>query len=283
MIILIPNAGLCNRMRAIDSAIALSEELDNKLQIYWEKNSGLNCGFHDLFEPISPSVATVKDVNKKPLLLRNLGDKMPGIIFQKFQRLFFDRIIFLREFSALHNNRYDFNELKNYRRILIESHSRFFYSSNAPAYRYFKPLPEIEVRVREVTRQFSQDTIGVHIRRTDNKKSIDHSPFELFVHVMKKEIDFKPATNFFVASDSETVKTDLMKIFGDKILLSANKEAGRSTKSGMINAVVDLYALSRTKKILGSYWSSFSHTASHISGIEEIVVKKDLLPSIYEV
>lgn len=286
MITLVPNAGLCNRMRAIDSAIALSQELDRKLRVFWVKDAGLNCGFHDLFKPPPSSVAIIKDVNRKPFLFydpKNLQQKAIPFLLRKLQTSYFDKTIFVDEFSALFEKKFDFKELKNYRRILIESHSRFFHSENEQMYKHFKPLPEIENKIQENTRQFSQHTIGVHIRRTDNKKSIDHSPFELFVHVMKKEIDLNSSTNFFVASDSEVVKSDLINIFGDRILLSTQNEGKRSSKPGMIDAVVDLYTLSRTKKILGSYWSSYSHTASHISGIEEIVVKKGLLPSIYEV
>ncbi len=283
MIVLLPDAGLCNRMRAIDSAIALSQAMGKKLHIYWIKNTGINCGFHDLFEPFPPSVATIKNFERKPFYLKDFSSKSKFIsyILSHFQRILFGKVIFIEECSSLFKQNFDFKQLKKYDKILIESQSRFFDIEKRSLYNDFKPKPEIRSQIEELVKHFSTDTIGVHIRRADNKKSIENSPLELFIQVMHKEIALNNRTRFFVASDDQAVKSELVTCFGERIILSSLKEANRNTKEGMVNAVVDLYALSRTKKILGSYWSSFSHTASHISDIEEIIVKKEMLPSIY--
>ena len=44
--------GLCNRLRAIDSAIILSKKIDKKLIVIWENNNDLGANFKDLFEDI---------------------------------------------------------------------------------------------------------------------------------------------------------------------------------------------------------------------------------------
>ena len=49
MIVIQPRGGLGNRMRAVDSAIALAEKLDKKLNVIWLLNSECNCKFQDLF------------------------------------------------------------------------------------------------------------------------------------------------------------------------------------------------------------------------------------------
>lgn len=285
MISLVPHGGLCNRMRAMDSAIALSKESNNPLTVYWIKDGGCNCGFHDLFEPIPASIATVKDMSIRPVLFYEPQKlKIPPIIFlyRRLQHTKFDKVFFHMEVNTLYNQRYRFEELKNYKDILIEAHVRFFSTEEKPWYKLFKPLQHIQAKINDITRHFSKDTIGVHIRRTDNKKSIENSPLELFIYVMKKELEFVPETSFFVASDSESVKSELIKIFGDKIILSGDEGGGRNTQEGMSNAVIDLYTLSATKKVLGSFWSSFSHTASHISDIEEVTVTKEMLLSKYK-
>lgn len=285
MITLVPDGGLCNRMRAIDSCIALSEEIKQPLTVYWMKNAMLNCGFHDLFEPIPPSVALIKDMNSRPLRTRNakkLKYKFIRPVFNSFQRLYFDKVILIQDFLALNKKKFDFRLLQHYKNVLLESHLRFFHNDQQPMYRHFQPLQAIEQKIQDTTQYFSKDTIGVHIRRADNKHAIDHSPLELFIQVMQKEVELNPETNFFVATDSTSVKTSLIEIFADKIIIANDKAGERNTKDGMVDAMVDLYSLSRTKKVLGSHWSSFSHTAAHISGIEEIVVKKDIIQSIYD-
>jgi hypothetical protein len=43
----------------------------------------------------------------------------------------------------------------------------------------------------------------------------------------------------------------------------------------MQDAVVDLFALARTSRILGSYFSTFSETAASIGGIQWVTVTDD--------
>ena len=47
----------------------------------------------------------------------------------------------------------------------------------------------------------------------------------------------------------------------------------RTTQQGMVDALVDLVCLSRTPKIFGSYWSSFSETAAALGETELIVLQ----------
>ena len=71
MITFVPVGGLANRMRAIDSAIALAQDTNHELQIIWFKDQGLNCSFCDLFQPFSLPGVTVREANKSDLLLQD--------------------------------------------------------------------------------------------------------------------------------------------------------------------------------------------------------------------
>ena len=53
MIHLKPKGGLCNRMRAVDSGVALAHDLDVQLDIHWVRAGDLHCRFDRLFEPIA--------------------------------------------------------------------------------------------------------------------------------------------------------------------------------------------------------------------------------------
>lgn len=115
-------------------------------------------------------------------------------------------------------------------------------------------------------KEFSEYTVGIHIRRTDNLRSIQHSPSEWFIQKMKEELLEHPEAKFYVASDSLEEKQRLYSIFGDKII-AVWKETERSSKQGIIDALVELYALSATEKIYGSIGSSYSVMASRIGNI----------------
>ena len=60
MLIIETNAGLCNRMRAVASAVVLGKEYDLPVKIVWPRNKALNCRFETLFEDI-PGVVSVAD------------------------------------------------------------------------------------------------------------------------------------------------------------------------------------------------------------------------------
>src|SRR5213080_179791 len=47
-----PIGGLGNRMRAIDSALALARRLDTPLTVFWRRTADLDCAFRDLFEAL---------------------------------------------------------------------------------------------------------------------------------------------------------------------------------------------------------------------------------------
>ena len=65
-------------------------------------------------------------------------------------------------------------------------------------------------------------------------------------------------------------------MFEGKIIVY-KKEMNRDTPNGIRDAVVDLYCLSKTKYIYGSYWSSFSDIAARIGEIRLITLnKKDI-------
>lgn len=115
--------------------------------------------------------------------------------------------------------------------------------------------------------------VGIHIRRTDNAESISRSPTELFERAIETEIEKNPNAQFYLATDSAEDQQRLISIFGSRIIANANKTISRKTQQGMVDALVDLVCLSRSAKIFGSYWSSFSETAATLGETELIVLQ----------
>lgn len=110
------------------------------------------------------------------------------------------------------------------------------------------------------------NTIGVHIRRTDNAACIRLAPLDYFIEAMKKEGE----ANFYLATDCVKTKAIVLDIFGANII-SNNFCLYRDTEMGMINAIYDFVSLSQCKKIIGSNASSFSELAARYGNIPLIL------------
>ena len=96
-----------------------------------------------------------------------------------------------------------------------------------------------------VAEHFGERTIGVHVRRTDNNKAIQSSPLELFIKAIRHELEIDGNVRFFVASDSDEVKHELLDRFGDRII-TVFESCDRNSRQGIENGLTDLYLLSRT-------------------------------------
>jgi len=104
-------------------------------------------------------------------------------------------------------------------------------------------------------------------RRTDNVVSIQSSPLENFTNMMNAEIKKKANTKFYVASDDDEVKESLKSKYPNRIITLMD-DTDRNSLEGMKFAVLDLFCLSKTNKIIGSVGSSYSQIAAEIGGIE---------------
>ena len=61
---IIPTGGLCNRLRAIATGIAVAERYQSEAIIYWNNSIGLKADFKDLFQPINNKHITLKENQK---------------------------------------------------------------------------------------------------------------------------------------------------------------------------------------------------------------------------
>lgn len=85
--------------------------------------------------------------------------------------------------------------------------------------------------------------------------------------MMDAEIKKKANTKFYVASDDNKVKKCLKSKYPDRIITLMDN-TDRNSLEGMKFAVLDLFCLSKTNKIIGSVGSSYSQIAAEIGGIE---------------
>lgn len=149
--------------------------------------------------------------------------------------------------------------------------------------RQWRPVEVIRKIVEQVAAEFDGSTIGVHARRGDAfdhhhlaaefRRSSDRGFFERMDQLLHDD----PHTTFFLATDGAETEKKFRERYGPALLTNGAKRFVASRiyhpKDNQHDAVVDLFALARTRRILGSSYSSFSRTAADLTGIPlEIVV-----------
>lgn len=273
MIFLQPHSGLANRIRVIVSGLAFSAEEGQPLIIYWNKDMGLNCDFYDLFK--RNEKLDVRQYDVRLLILDRMKNKgILKFIFDKLYRVDFS--LFDIDFKKYVWNR----NMDNIDRNLLPKTVRNYYikvchefSFDAAYLKYLNPVKSVQDLINQEVVHFPEKITGIHIRRTDNDKSIEESPVNLFIERIIEDLDEDPSMHYFLATDDPGVEKELMDLFPSRIL-KLNKEFSRATKEGIIGAMVDMYCLAATSKIYGSYWSSFSYVAAKIGNIPLVVIKK---------
>lgn len=263
---LVPFGGLCNRLTAIASAVALARQRGARLRVLWCRKSWCACRFEDLFRPLPADVA-LRSVGRLPLLMeRNLPRNLRSMWRVR-------RMLGWRSID-------DFQNLDG--RVSVEGRvpadGRVYISSCMaliPDYSFeglFRPIKALQRRIDALTRTFTSPIYGVHIRRGDHTTAMAHSPVAAFRERMHALLRDAPQATFYLATDDADVKAALQAELGAHVVCNPPARLSRSTVEGMQDAVVDLWCLAATDKILGSYNSSFSIVASRLGGKELEIV-----------
>ncbi len=139
-------------------------------------------------------------------------------------------------------------------------------------YNYFIPVEGITDNVERMAKKFKK-TIGLHIRRSDHEVSKSFSTTDRFLEITNEILTKNPEYSFFLSTDDGPTKKSLLAAHGSKIITNEISSYDRNNEEAVKEAVVDLYCLSRTLKVIGSHQSSFSQTAADIGKIEEVTAK----------
>lgn len=264
------NGGLGNRMRVLASCVALSQRLRKEVEVIWVNNYELNCDYDRLFLPMEGVTVTVKSYipkwNKIGLSLRA----------KKLKRTYenFDIQLSDKEIVELRSLKSDLVKLiKDAPTVFINTCEHFYGDHSFLA--YMLPTPEVLLEVeRRLSKMSKTRFYGVHIRRGDNEMSKEKSPTIDFVERLKKIQLERADVHFYLSTDDKGEAKILQKMVGANLYyFSAGQN--RDNPKNIETALVDLLMLSKSERILGSYWSSFSEVASQYSGVPLEVVKKE--------
>lgn len=262
LITIAPIGGLCNRMRALESALCLGGQVGARVELLWYRDPSLNCRFQELFSK-PDCLSRVIDIDLTSTWGRWCRKALIYIRSHGGRRLYDQKFIATAKQDGMLLER-EFRD----KSIFIETSSAF---TDSLTFEHFSPVQDIE-RVISSTCARLDNAVGVHIRRSDNDLSIKHSPTEKFEEIMSGMLGSGYCDRFFLATDSADVEQHLIEKFGENVVVHHKYSYDRSVDSSIRDAVVDLYCLASCKKIVGSYWSSFSETAAQIGNKELMVV-----------
>ena len=260
-IIVQPQGGLCNRMRTIAGAASLSSKFDCCLTVFWVSDPSLNIKFTDLFSlPSSVKIVEYKLTSLKYKLMFHLYKDV--LRYQILDDAWVYRFARGKEFET-------WRHLVDGKNIFLISSADILFDGDYCS--LFRPNMEMVQSLN--TANCGKDTIGIHIRRTDNANAVKYSPTHLFVSRVHKELETNPETRFYLATDDPKEEDMFKNEFGDKIMIYEKHSLDRNNPIAVKDALVDLYNLSCCKKILASYYSSFSDVAALWGNIEKEVIK----------
>lgn len=269
----VPVGGLANRMRAMASACTLAKKVGEAVSVVWFKDRALNAPFDALFQPVDWDGLSVREAAFYDYWTFDRPRKKNLFIPRFFQRILFDDCLYEKQITQLCKQNFDFGRWARQGEVYLASYSDFQKYDYALLRKLFVPRQDMDREIVSFTRRFSPHTVGIHIRRTDNAASIRQSPTRLFVEAVDAEIEKNPDTVIFLATDSEAVKNEIRSRYGDRVL-TAKEKAGRNSIAGVKGGIVDMFTLSKTNKIYGSFQSSFSELASQIGNVPLEILQK---------
>lgn len=207
--------------------------------VHWQRNPVCHCDFNSVFVPDSCGVMTSqRDRGKYNLLVQFAGHQ------------------------ATHNTEVYMG--------MIGIPDDIFWEAAKKRVRALKLQPEYNDELETFLETVPDNAIGLHVRRTDLIGG--HIADPLLHAELDQIVADDPDATFLLCADNPHSVAQLREKYGDRIFWREQGMTGRKKHrqrhTSQANAAIDVYALSRTKRIIGTRCSSFSGYAAFLGGID---------------
>lgn len=271
--------GLANRLRTINSFYKFAVKHNKKLKIYWGPGPGWSDEtFHELFCEINNHIEFI-DLKTfcdcKVLSINRYFYRTPNAeyVFSIPQSELIQRMV-SQSFTYFGDSclEYLFDNYKD------ESPNLF--------YDLLQPVPSLTQEIKKIQGLFnSTNTIGIHVRRGDSrfvnfKALFQPSEDDTFYKLIDEEIKKDPSVKFYLSTDCSYTQKKFENLYDKYLIYNKNKKFLKDhdifykSKSHQRDAVLDLWLLSLTSKIIGSKYSSLSTLAGKLKNVEVIYEKE---------
>lgn len=282
--------GFCNRLRSLASSVILAEATDRELLVYWLRpNEEFILGgadWSDLFTypnfkrtdslPIYGAYYNGKKEGDSSHLVRLHGELCIPV---KSPEMKAHALSPGAEVELAIPEEYDEVMIRTIHNVKPKGMSNEdFYQKKRAFYKTLIPAPYIQKQIQKFSKKITSKTIGVHVRSTDllaivTKDKNKSTPYWKYEEEMNKALKKDPQTTFFLSTDSKQSLDHFLGIYGNKVVyfpsvdFKNNGVVTRTTLEATQNAIVDLFLLSKTSRIIGTQHSSFSYEAACLGGI----------------
>jgi hypothetical protein len=275
-IVTIPTQGFANRLRMVASSYIFSKMINTPLFVCWLPSMECNAEYNDIFDDADFHVI---DFNKvKSAKYFYFGKQHTQNMINK-----------IMEIHGSKNMTCDYLILEGGHEFKDPSLSvqSFVYQKHM----FYKSLQFSNV-IRDKVSYFDglydlNKTIGIHYRDIINKydgqdiQSSDlvnftkNSPVEKFKEIVTK-LDDSKFTHILIISNNPDIPYVFKNQFKHVSFITTSVESyERNNKNAIIESVIDFLVLSKTKMIIGTFYSSFSDEASFVNFIPKITPMDD--------
>ncbi len=241
--------GLANRLRALVSGMWMAERTGVALVLGWSRGHGLGCRFEDLF------------VNA---------------IDQDTSKLEGRETIRYRNPRHIDPSAYDNHEVLTLDTCQPFSHdpavivySNEFWTAVRPYLSSLVPVEQVRRRVDAVAGRFDDSVLGVHFRW--DGEHFKYTTPDMFFPEIDSVLQRDSGMRIYLATDSITSIERFRERYGDTVMTvdgdAPPLSRGRDDIEGARTALADLILLSRTQKMLGTFFSSFTELAGVLGAI----------------
>lgn len=232
------SSGLCNRLRGWVGVGTLADLYNLSFMVYWKAMSVCECNFNNVFVPDSCGLMTSIHDRGKYNFLREYTGKRAVAITEWFR----DRFV---------------------------GDSHLFWKKAKERCRALQLRPEHVDQLERFMESVPKASIGLHVRRTDLHQH-DKSDPALFAE-LDQIISEEPDATFLLCADNPRSIEQLRQRYADRIFWRTQHMKDHKRRkhrfTSEIDAAIDLYALARTKRIIGAVYSSFCGYAAFLGGI----------------
>ena len=294
-----PENGIGNRLRALCSYKVLAKFLDVPFYVFWRKTAGFDeTELDELIDLEDFDCRLINELQWREIRNNSTHiDKKISGVFEKDINTADTSVS--KEDELLHDEYVTKFMTKQIKCLSVRTSNSFcvpfFGKSDSHISKYkfnfwleYKKIiqslvPSLLVyeKAKHTLSLFNKDTVGIHIRRGDatNKKNPNCYNYGVHPKFFDKEIarilGTSSDTKIFLATDSVECSSRLSKKYGDKIIIHDKQfveSEFNSEKGGQIDAMVELFLLSKTQTMYATSWSTFSEAASKWGDVDTKVI-----------
>ena len=258
----IADAGLCNRIKCLVSAMRIARLTNRRVLLHWPKNERCGASFRELFDLGLDEISTRPETT-------TFG-RSDCIALNYYGNLSLRTWRFALTDHEWHRGVRAQDFLFNERDLDPVVSSQI--SSCLSLLRVKRSLLD---RVSSILQaQLAQPYVGVHIRGTDHNLARRLSPVTSFAQELTSVMRRDRHRLLFLATDDPPLAEALRLQFGSLFIRQLGSR-NRAEPGAIEDALIDLLLLARADELLGSYGSTFSELAWWLSGFKPFKVARD--------